>query len=523
MGLANSIIDPMRKSSTSLARLARASWLPLAVGALALWLYVSTAAPGLSWANEGADGGDLIAAGMNWGVPHPSGYPTYCLLARLYALLPLGPIARRFNLFSATMAAAAVALVCLCALRVLHRASGRDTWLDASIGLATALASAAGPTLWSQSTIAEVYTLHSFFFALCLYLGLRDDLLIHSRHWSVLGLAFGLGLGVHLTLLLMLPGLAFLVWQKRTRRHLLALAAGTSLGLAIYIYLPLAARGHPLVNWGDPSSWSGFWWVLSGKLYHPYAFALPPGHLLSRVGAWARLLVQQYTVLGVALAALGFGSWIEQRWSNWALATGVTFIAYTVYAIAYDAADSYLYLIPTYLVAALWMAEGARTIALDLMGGRPERRGIGIALSLVVLTAIPFYSTLRHYDRLDVSDDRTAEEWTDEVLGQLPEGALLITSQDRHTFALDYAQWVEQRRQDLLVIDGDLIRYDWYIAQINQRHHSSGELETRASLTQLISTNLGKRAVYLATPREDVTSTYRTNRCGGLWRIIGQN
>ncbi|TEU08050.1 MAG: DUF2723 domain-containing protein [Anaerolineales bacterium] len=513
----------MEPSPISLARPARASWLPLAVGAVSLWLYVSTAAPGLSWANEGADGGDLIAAAMNWGVPHPSGYPTYCLLARLYALLPLGPIARRFNLFSATMAAAAVGLVCLCTLRVLHRASGRETWLDAAIGLASALAFAAGPTLWSQSTITEVYALHTFFLALCLYLGLREDLLTRSRHWSALGLAFGLGVGVHLTLLLMLPGLAFLVCQKRTRRHLFALAAGTSLGLAIYIYLPLAARGHPLVNWGDPSSWSGLWWVLSGKLYHPYAFALAPGHLLSRVGAWARLLVQQYTVLGVALAVLGFGSWIQRRWSNWALATGVTFVAYTVYAIAYDTADSYLYLIPTYLVAALWMAEGARTIAVDLMGGRPERWRIGIALTLVVLTGIPFYSALRHYDRLDVSDDRTAEEWTDEVLGQLPEGALLITSQDRHTFALDYAQWVEQRRQDLMVIDGDLIHYDWYIAQINQRHPSSGELERRASLTQLISANLGKRAVYLATPREDVTSTYQTNRCGGLWRITGQN
>ena len=81
------------------------SLLPLLAGALALGLYASTAAPWLTWEHAGADGGDLITAAITGGVPHPSGYPTYCLLGRLYALLPLGSSARRLNLFSATAAA----------------------------------------------------------------------------------------------------------------------------------------------------------------------------------------------------------------------------------------------------------------------------------------------------------------------------------------------------------------------------------------------------------------------------------
>lgn len=321
--MANSLTGPIGTVRDALRRYLP----PLGVGAAALWLYASTAAPWLSWANGGADGGDLIAATMNWGVPHPSGYPTYCLLARLYALLPLGSIARRFNLFSATMAAAAIVLIYLSTLRVLCRASGQVTWPDVIISLISALACAAGPTLWSQAIIAEVYALHTFFFALCLYLGLRSDILSRSRYWGALGLAVGLGLGVHLTLLLMLPGLALLVWRRTSWRRLLALASGALLGLAVYAYLPLAASGDPPINWGNPRSWSGFWWVLSGRPYQAYAFALPSGHLPARLGAWARLWVQQYTLLGVGLGVLGLCSWIESRWRPWALATGVIFAA----------------------------------------------------------------------------------------------------------------------------------------------------------------------------------------------------
>ncbi len=47
---------------------------------LAFLLYWWTAAPGLSWAHQGADGGELLAAAVRNGVPHPPGYPLYIWL-----------------------------------------------------------------------------------------------------------------------------------------------------------------------------------------------------------------------------------------------------------------------------------------------------------------------------------------------------------------------------------------------------------------------------------------------------------
>ena len=73
-------------------------------GLLALGLYARTLAPGLTWAHNGADGGDFLAAALTHGVPHPSGYPTYQLLLRgIIAVFP-GEPARAGNWLSALLA-----------------------------------------------------------------------------------------------------------------------------------------------------------------------------------------------------------------------------------------------------------------------------------------------------------------------------------------------------------------------------------------------------------------------------------
>lgn len=494
---------------------------PLVAGALALWLYAATAAPGLTWAHDGADGGDLIAAAMTWGVPHPSGYPTYCLLGRLFALLPLGNIARRFNLFSATAAAMSVALTCATALHLLDRATLRPTWRNAAIALLAALACAAGPTLWSQATIAEVYALNAAFFSLGLYLALTQGFTRHW-HWAVLGLALGLGLGNHVTLALMLPGLILLLWPKHNLVRFWSLAGGLLLGLSIYVYLPLAARGNPPVNWGDPRTLRGFWWVVSGQPYRGYFLGLPLRYLPQRLGAWLRLWSQQYTWLGLALALLGLWSWNEQRRRPWLWATVVMAAAHVFHALTYDTTDSYVYLIPTFLLSALWLAEGAR-ITLDSLAEFGKKRGkVLAAVGLLALLALPLGSVLTHYTELDLSDDRTATRWAQEVLQILPPEALLITGEDRHTFTLDYFRWVESQRPDLIVVDGELLHQSWYVAQITQRYPNLLAPGPEPILERLILAQLGRRPIFLASERAELDASYVLQPRGPLWELAGR-
>jgi hypothetical protein len=413
-------------------------------------------------------------------------------------------------------------MVYLCGLRVARRGSAGESWLVAGVALIVALAWSTSHTLWSQATIAEVYALQAFFSSLCLYLALRSDLMARPRHWIILGLVIGLALGAHLTVVLMVPGLAVLVWPHVRRERLLAFFLGLLLGLGTFLYLPLAASGDPPINWGNPRTWEGFWWVVSGRPYHGYSFALPLAQLPSRLGAWVQLWSRQYTWVGLGLALVGLWSWIEGGRGRLALATGLIFASYSIYAVSYDTTDSYVYLITAYLAAALWMVEGARATLTEYSARGGEIHRVSVALGLAVLAAVPTWSVLRHYRALDLSDDQVAARWVDKVLGQLPQGALVITGEDRHTFTLDYAVWVERRRQDLLVVDGELLQYPWYVDQMIRRHGSAGAFAHGDSPKDLVARNLERRAVFLANSRRGVEQAYETRPRGVLWEVTGQ-
>ncbi len=507
--------------------------LPWFAAACALALYASTAAPWLTWANDGADGGDLIAAAMVGGVPHPSGYPTYCLLSRLFALLPMGSIAHRFNLFSAVMAAGAVALFSLCAVQMLDAARdgpepGEESKIQVIIALGAALAVACAPTLWSQATISEVYALNVFFFAALLYIALRvaRGASTSAAAWGACGALLGIGLGNHLTLIFVLPALLILLSPVANRRHILASLIGLLVGLMVYIYLPLAARSDPPINWGNPRTWQGFWWVVSGQVYHGYAFSLPLHYLPSRLGAWLRLVADQYTLLGLALALNGLWSYFEKGPRRWAWATVLTFALLTLYALFYDTADSYVYLIPAHLLVALWIVEGARATLATLVTTRLRRVALLIVTGLLLF--IPSWSLVKHLPQLDLSRDQHARLWAEQIEEALPPGALVITGEDAHTFTLHYVRWVENRRPDLLIVDGELLLQPWYVAQLPTPYqtfsHSTPQAQPpgNVALDTFIAANLPVRPVYLTNRRQSLEQRYQVEPRGPLlWAVTG--
>src|SRR5688572_22397237 len=72
-------------------------------------LYIRTLAPSLLY----GDSAEFQTIAYTLGIGHPTGYPIYVLLAKLFTFLPVGDIAYRVNLFSAFSAALTVTLVYL--------------------------------------------------------------------------------------------------------------------------------------------------------------------------------------------------------------------------------------------------------------------------------------------------------------------------------------------------------------------------------------------------------------------------
>ncbi|MFN8504882.1 protein O-mannosyl-transferase family [Kouleothrix sp.] len=164
-------------------------------------LYLRTLAPGVTWANEAADSGDLIAAAATLGVAHPSGYPAYLLLARLFMLLPIGDLAFRAGLLSVA-AGLGAALGVYAAVRALAAVPG---WRGEVASAGAALICGLAPMLWSQAVVAEVYALNAMFVALLLWFIAEPART--RRALAARGLVAGLALGNHLT-----SGLVVAAW-----------------------------------------------------------------------------------------------------------------------------------------------------------------------------------------------------------------------------------------------------------------------------------------------------------------------
>jgi len=487
--------------------------IPAGIVALTLVLYLSTLAPGVTWANHGADGGDLMAATMTWGVPHPSGYPTYVLLARGFTSLPIGSLAYRFNLFSAVAGAGAVLTVYYVGRR------GLGSGLPA---VCAALCLASSRTFWSQAVIAEVYTLSAFLLALCLYMTLCLEAMDGLVPWGAVGCVLGLGLGAHATLALSVPGLSLLVRRRLNRERVLTFLGGLLLGLACFAYLPLAAKGDPPVNWGDANTWRGFWWLVTGRLYRGYLFGLPLNHVLARLSAWASLWGEQWGWYGVALSLAGLSNmWRRRR--DLALATLTIFGVYGLYAIGYSTPDSFLYLIPAYVVSALWIGEGVSLLRCEATRLTTSwRHMVGLA-SVVAACAAPAWAVWANRGVVDASSDLAAQEWLERMAESLPEDALVITGEDRHTFSLAYLQTVEKRRTDLLVVDGDLWHEAWYAEQVRRRWEHLIPLAAGADIPDLVAVSMDKRPVILTSPRTQVTDAWPVVEAAGYWLVVPQD
>ncbi len=126
------------------------------------FLYLNTLAPSVATLFDDSLEFPLVVHRL--AIAHPTGYPLYTLLGRLFSLGPWYNVAWSVNLLSAVAGALTVALTCLVARQLTRR------WWAALPG---AVALAVSPVFWSQSVIAEVYTLNAALVAGVLGLALR--------------------------------------------------------------------------------------------------------------------------------------------------------------------------------------------------------------------------------------------------------------------------------------------------------------------------------------------------------------
>jgi len=203
-----------------------AFWTALVV---ALVVYVYTLSPSVTL----EDGGELAVAGDWLGVPHPPGYPSWTMLAWVFARLfsfvtfrgqpnPSYGIAMLSAVSGAIASGLAAMLICRSGRDILRRSGqiSHDMSMRAEQaicwagGVAASLLFAFTPIMWSQSVIVEVYSLNALFLILVLLLVYKWMTRPSDGTLFLVALIFGVGLTNYQVLLLAMLALAILIMLR---------------------------------------------------------------------------------------------------------------------------------------------------------------------------------------------------------------------------------------------------------------------------------------------------------------------
>ena len=436
------------------------------------------------------DSGEYQFAAYILGIAHPTGYPLYLMLGWLWShALQLGDVAYRMNLFSALWAALAVGLSYVLALRVVSRAAPR---LNPAVWrLAAVCASATfglGQMFWSKALVAESYSLNAFFVVLVLLLLLRlMEAPFSLGRGLALGVAFGLSLDHHRTMLLLLPGMLVYAWLTYRRgmaaaggssvtpralwRFALVLAAGALVPLLLYLYLPLRAPYVPYATLSlsgtqtlvlYQNSWRGFLDHVMGTVFAGNIL-LSPGQAATS-GVWAerlamvwQLLRNQVGLVGVALAVVGLVRLAFSRAWPLVVLTLLCYLAGVGFNLIYAIGDVADLFIPSYLFVSMWIGAGVAALAEAVTAGVSRRSrvtslGCGLAWAIgIVGLALPATLLAANLPNVDQSFNTAAANMWQPILARpLPPGAVLLTNDRDEMMPLWYYQYVEGRRPDLL-------------------------------------------------------------------------
>jgi hypothetical protein len=449
-------------ASATVSKRDLALWVGIGLPILALALYVRTLAPSVM----PGDYAEFQFSAAILGVPHPTGYPLYILLGKLFTLLPVGDVAYRVNLSSAVYMAAAVGVLYALALRVLNLMGLKSVWWAAGIGAGLF---AVAPTVWSMSLVARSYALNALLVG-CVVFSLVTWRTTGPNRWFYASCLFiGLSMVHHGTTYLLLPayGVYLLIVEFERRRSgeqprqaLRRRALGVLsllVGFSPLLFLVYRFVGGSPYYWGNPTTWRDFFNLLTGGPFHAQIMGFGWSSQLDRIAFGLGELAGQYTVVGIAFGVLGWIVLWRVRKVE-ALLFTVMLAGNFFFAMNYSLVG-YLYFIPTYLLWALFMAVGLAWLgnrAWWYLRGRLQPvllRGISLLGAIAFAPILISFITLR-YPSIDQSGQTASRDQALRLLSTAPQGSSIYLDWEALS-VLRFYRYVYGMRTDLTLHSGD--------------------------------------------------------------------
>jgi hypothetical protein len=464
-------------------------------------VYLKTLAPGVSF----IDTGELATVCIKLGVAHPTGYPLFTLIGRLFSLLPIGEEVYRLSFMCAFLSSLALVIffnLLVFIFRDLNLeqivkdkktgtfASGLSDFIIYLISFASTLTLAFSITYWNISNSLEVYSLHQLFIVSIIFVMLKaanESGIKNSRadiYWLFFAFLLGLSFTNHLSTIFMSLGCLYLYFTINrfndvSFKRLAIMAVPFLIAFSIYIYFPIRAD-NPVISWGYPINLNNFIRHITGKQFSVWMFSSTEV-TSKQFGYFVSSYPKEYYYFPLILAIFGLIKIFTQQKKLFYF-TLLLFAFNILYAINYDIHDIDSYFILAYMVSVIWIAFGILFFIQKF-----KDINLKLAFAFVLIALIPLYA---NYKNNDESSNYFVRDYTMNVFKSAKPNSLILSTQwDFFVSASIYYQYVKGERPDLIIIDKELLRRSWYIRHVQMHFpeiYGKSKIEFETYYTELL-------------------------------------
>jgi hypothetical protein len=494
------------------------------------------------------DGPETIAGARSFGVLHAPGYVVYAWLGGLVDVLAPG---------STSSAIVGLSICCtLVACAAVFYLVARDTGDSiASVVAVAGLATTA--SVWFNATFAK----HSAFTMTLIAVALWGAHTAtrrgaHSRALFVVAVALGASTGAGWwAMATAVPAILVMVWPVARIAPVIRVVSWLAvLGMTVAVViggLVVRAAGEPEVNWGEASTPARTLSLLTmedfrGTSLTPGAAASESSERAVDVGlGGAPVNVVRYGIVVVrdvgpalaALAAWGLIVGLRRRSRTAAAMAVLATVNISALAVAVGIRprgfESGLiqggYLSPTLLAVVILAGIGAASaIALGRRLATTATRGVkaradATALPIALLVAVTVPSLITHRIPATPTTAPFAVTYASDVFAELPPDSVLIVWGAERSFPLREQQVVEDVRDDVTIVIGEMLNTAWYREQLSREKGlelpaESADVErTTIEFARAIA---GGRSVYLDTRATAVLAAELRHQPVGLTALV---
>lgn len=502
-----------------------------------LGIYATTLAPSVTlW-----DAGEFQAAIASLGIPHPPGTPLYILIASAWArVLGAVPFSLAVNLLSAVATAIACALL----------AGLIAGWTRSRLaGIASGLCAGTMLAVWQNATETEIYALSMLLGVLMVVVGDRAGARDSQRLRVLLAWLMGLAVAIQISALMAAPAaillassgpgtprpaprrlaslggvLAFVIGCSvgsallvaagiaavvaaavgkgiagRSRIEGATLLAVAALGMSAILFMLVRAGQDPLINQGNPATFSammdvvtrqqyplpGLWprqapvWIQVLMLVQYADWQVASGLDLSMAASWWRT---PWSVAALLLALAG-ARWHWRQDARSARGTAVLLLLASLGVVAvlnlragpsildrvlppgarHEPRERDYFFALAFATVGAWVGAGAVVVSRRLVSS-PRLA----ATTALAVAALPVLLNWRAANRRP--DGMLATTFGESLLASAPRNAVLLVAGDNDSYTTWYRQSVLDERRDVVPVTISLLPAGWYREEMARRH-----------------------------------------------------